>query len=258
MKIHLIRHATFVLDLDGIQILVDPMLNPAGAADPVPDTPYQRRNPLVGLPFEEDELARVIGEIDAVLVTHTHQDHWDERATEMLPKDLQILCQPEDEDLIKSSNFSEVTPVDSEMELSGIHFARTGGRHGMGEIGEKMGPVSGFVLRSAEAPSLYIAGDTVWCPEVEQALHSYEPDVVVLNAGGARFLYGEPITMTAEDVIRVSRAAPEAQVIAVHMESINHCLLTRDELIEKLEDEGLSGQVEVPANGELVEIETGK
>ena len=258
MEIHLIRHATFVLDLDGIQILVDPMLNPAGAADPVPDTPNQRRNPLVGLPFEEDELARVIGEIDAVLVTHTHQDHWDERATEMLPKDLQILCQPEDEDLIKFSNFSEVTPVDSEMELGGIHFARTGGRHGMGEIGEKMGPVSGFVLRSAEAPSLYIAGDTVWCPEVEQALHSYEPDVVVLNAGGARFLHGEPITMTAEDVIRVSRAAPEAQVIAVHMESINHCLLTRDELIEKLEDEGLSGQVEVPANGELVEIETGK
>ena len=210
------------------------------------------------LPFGEAELDRLLQETDAVLVTHTHQDHWDERAAALLPKDLQILCQPEDEELIRSSGFFEVTPVTEETELGGIRFTRTGGRHGTGEIGEKMGPVSGFVLRSAEAPSLYIAGDTIWCPQVELALSSYEPDVVVLNAGAARFLSGDPITMTAEDVILVSRALPGARILAVHMESINHCLLTRDELKEKLEGEGLSGQVEVPADGESIELKPRK
>ncbi|MGI9050948.1 MAG: MBL fold metallo-hydrolase, partial [Rubrobacteraceae bacterium] len=218
MNIRLIRHATLVLDLNGTRILVDPMLNPAGTVEAVPDTPNQRRNPLVDLPFGEDELARVLEEIDAVLVTHTHQDHWDERATELLPKDLQVLCQPEDEELIRSAGFSEVTPVRTEVEWGGTIFTRTGGQHGTGEIGEKMAPVSGFVLRSAEAPSLYIAGDTVWCPEVEEALSSYTPDVVVLNAGAARFLSGDPITMTAEDVAQVSRAVPDARILAVHME----------------------------------------
>jgi hypothetical protein len=47
---------------------------------------------------------------------------------------------------------------------------RTGGRHGTGEIGEKMGPVSGYVLRGPGEPVVYIAGDTVWCPEVAAAL----------------------------------------------------------------------------------------
>ena len=258
MEIRLIRHATLVIDLDGTRILVDPMLNRAGAVDPVPDTPNQIRNPLVDLPFGEDELARVLEDTDAVLVTHTHQDHWDERATELLPKALQVLCQPEDEELIQSAGFSNVTPVDTEAEWGSISFTRTGGQHGTGEIGNKMAPISGFVLRSAEAPSLYIAGDTIWCQEVEQTLSSYSPDVVVLNAGAARFLSGDPITMTADDVAQVSRAAPDARILAVHMESINHCLLTRNELIEKLRDEGLSGRVEVPADGESVRVETRK
>lgn len=258
MEIRLIRHATLVLHLDGARILVDPMLNPADAAEAVPGTPNQQRNPLVNLPFGEDELDRILEGIDAVLVTHTHQDHWDERATELLPKDLQVLCQPEDEDLIRSAGFSKVTPVDTEFERDGLTFIRTGGRHGTGEIGEKMGPVSGFVIRSAQAPTLYIAGDTIWCPEVEETLDSYHPDVVVLNAGAARFLSGDPITMTAGDVVHVCRALPDAQVIAVHMDSINHCLLTRDELNETLEEEGLAGQVKVPADGEYVEIEIRK
>jgi len=54
--------------------------------------------------------------------------------------------------------------------------------------------------------------------------------VIVVNAGGARFLEGDPITMMPQDVIHVCKAAPHAQVIAVHMEAINHCLLTRGEL----------------------------
>lgn len=258
MEIRLIRHATLVLHLDGTRILVDPMLNPADAAEAVPGTPNQQRNPLVDLPFGEDELDRILEGIDAVLVTHTHQDHWDERATELLPKDLQVLCQPEDEDLIRSAGFSKVTPVDTEVEWDSILFTRTGGRHGTGEIGEKMAPVSGFVLRSTEAPSLYVAGDTVWCPEMEKALNSHHPDTIVLNAGAAQFTSGDPITMTAEDVGKVCRVLPESRVLAVHMDSINHCLLTRDELNETLEEEGLAGQVEVPADGESVEIEIRK
>ena len=56
------------------------------------------------------------------------------------------------------------------------------------------------------------------------ALAAHEPDVVVVNAGGARFTSGDPITMTADDVVAVAAAAPDARVVAVHMEAINHCL----------------------------------
>ena len=244
MGITLLRHATLLVRLNGKTLLVDPMLDPPGARPPVENTPNDRRNPLVPLPDFDP------GSVKAILVTHTHADHLDESAVERLPKDLPLFCQPEDEGLLRSSGFSEVRPVGEDLSWDGVEVFRTGGRHGTGEIGAKMAPVSGFVLRAPGEPALYVAGDTVWCPEVEAALDEHEPRVVVVNAGAARFNVGDPITMTAEDVARVCRHAPEAAVVAVHMDAINHCLLTRDELCSYLEREGLSEQTLIPADGE--------
>ena len=253
MKIHFIRHATFAFEMGGVRVLVDPMLGNAGTAPAVPNTPNQKPNPLVDLPFGDDGLSDLIENTDAVLVTHTHTDHWDGRAQEIIPKDRLVLCQPEDEAKISGAGFANVTAIDPGLVWKGLRFIRTGGRHGTGEIGAQMAPVSGFVVQTEDSPSLYVAGDTIWCDEVEEALRTYSPDVIFVNAGAARFLEGDPITMTAEDVARVCRVSPEARVVAVHMEAINHCLLTRSELAEKLGKEGLDGRVEIPADGDKLE-----
>ncbi len=50
-----------------------------------------------------------------------------------------------------------------------------------------MAPNFGFVVRSEGSPILYVAGDTIWCPEVEQALAAHRADVVVVNAGVAQW-----------------------------------------------------------------------
>ena len=253
MKIHFIRHATFEFETGGLRVLVDPMLGDAGTDPPVPNTPNQKQNPLVDLPFGEAELSDLVESVDAVLVTHTHNDHWDGRAQELIPKDKLVLCQPEDEAKISGAGFANVSAVDPGLAWKGLRIIRTAGRHGTGEIGAQMAPVSGFVIRADASPTLYVAGDTIWCDEVEEALRTHRPDVVVVNAGAARFLEGDSITMTAEDVARVYHAAPGARVIAVHMEAINHCLLTRTELAEKLDEQELAGRVEIPADGETLE-----
>ena len=251
MHIHFLRHATFVVTLDNLRILVDPMLSPAEAMEPVANAGNQWRIPLVELPLSESEVDTLLHQIDAVLVTHTHRDHWDATAQALLPKDLPILCQPEDQHIIEQAGFTSVIPVQQSTEWQGIQLYRTGAQHGSGELGKKMGPVSGFVLKAPGAPSLYISGDTIWCPEVEQALAHFSPGVIVLYAGAATYATGGgPITMTDEDVCRVCRAAPEAQVVAVHMEVINHCRLTRSALRETIATEDLTKQVSIPLDGE--------
>jgi L-ascorbate metabolism protein UlaG (beta-lactamase superfamily) len=254
MRIRFVRHATFVFESGGQRMMVDPMLDVAEARGPVANTPNQRRNPLVDLPFGDEGTLALLEETDVVLVTHVHKDHWDDRARDLIPKQTPILCQPEDWDEISASGFRRVTPVEDSLEWNGLGLTRTGGRHGTEEIGDQMGPVSGFVVRAEGSPTLYLAGDTVFGPEVEEALDAHEPDVVIVNAGAARLLEGDPITMTAEDVARVCHALPDALVVAVHMEAINHCLLTRDELREKLQREGLAQRVEIPADGETLEV----
>ena len=245
---------TLVVETAGLRVMVDPMLGRAGTDPPIPNTPNQKPNPLVELPFGDEDLARLVRDVDAVLVTHTHADHWDEKARDLLPTVKPVLCQPEDESKISGAGFSNVFPVTSELEWNGLRFVRTGGQHGTGDTGARMAPVSGFVVLAEEFPRLYLAGDTIWCKEVEEALLTHRPKVVVVNAGAARFLDGDPITMTAEDVARVRRTAPEARVAAVHMDAINHCLLTGSGLEESLQAQGIADKVEIPANGETLEV----
>jgi L-ascorbate metabolism protein UlaG (beta-lactamase superfamily) len=254
MRIRFVRHATFVFEAGGRRVMVDPMLAPAGATDPVANTPNQRRNPLVDLPFGDEGALALLEATDAVLVTHTHNDHWDGRSRELIQKQTSILCQSEDWDEISAGGFRRVTPVEDGLEWSCLRFTRTGGRHGTGEIGHLMAPVSGFVVRAEGSPTLYGTGDTIFCPEVEEALDAHDPDVVVVNAGAAQLLEGDPITMTAEHVAKVCHALPDTYVVAVHMEAINHCLLTRDDLREELQREGLAERVEIPADGETLEV----
>jgi L-ascorbate metabolism protein UlaG (beta-lactamase superfamily) len=222
--------------------------------EPVQNAANQHRIPLTELPLDDAALRQLIEQVGAVLITHLHRDHWDARAVELLPPKIPLLCQPEDQTRLSQAGFTTVQPIDTEFHWHDIVFTRTGGRHGTGEIGQKMGPVSGFVLRAAGEPTLYIAGDTIWCEEVAQALRTHQPDVTVANAGAAQFLSGDPITMTAEDVVQVCRALPKTRIIAVHMEAVNHCLLTRRQLHERLEQERVSAQVAIPADGELIDL----
>jgi L-ascorbate metabolism protein UlaG (beta-lactamase superfamily) len=216
MTVTLVRHATLLLEVGGRRILVDPMLRAAGTTPPIENTPNPVRNPLVELPLPA---VQVVAGIDGCIVTHLHADHFDDAAAELLPPDLPVLTQPASVAALRERGLTAVT--DEAAGWVGLDVARTGGRHGTGELAELLGPVSGFVVEG-----IYVAGDTVWCEEVAEALARHRPHTVVVNGGGARFLEGDPITMSVEDVRRV-REATDAGVAVVHLEAINHCLEPR-------------------------------
>jgi L-ascorbate metabolism protein UlaG (beta-lactamase superfamily) len=231
MSLTLVRHATLLLETSFGRVLVDPMLAPAGSQPPIEDTPNQVPNPLVDLPIPP---AEVVAGVDLCIVTHLHEDHFDEAAAALLPRDLPILTQPESANELRAQGFTDVRTGDERIPM-------TRGRHGTGEIGEAMGPVSGWVI-----DSVYVAGDTIWCDEVAAALAEHRPDVVVVNGSGARFAVGDPIVMDVADV-RSVREATDAPVVVVHLEAINHCLEPRSAY------RALPG-VHVPADGETIRL----
>ncbi len=251
VRIRLIRNATCLIRYGGRTILLDPFLSEAGALPAFNNTPNPRPNPLVGLPVPA---AQIVAGIDAALLTHSHVDHWDPVARDLLPKGTTFFVQPADNARLTQAGFTGVRPVDTAVPWEGISITRTGGQHGRGDVGQRMGTVSGYVLKRQGSPTVYIAGDTVWCPEVAEAIRDHRPDIIVVNAGEAQFLEGGPIIMGVDDVVRVCGAAPQARVIAVHMEAVNHCVLTRDALRAGLARSAVTSTVLIPRDGEDIPL----
>lgn len=92
VKFQHIRNATIKVDYAGTTFLVDPMLAPKGAWPGFEGTMHSHlRTPLVELPVP---LADVL-KADAVIVMHTHMDHWDDAAKQAVPKSMPIFAQDE-------------------------------------------------------------------------------------------------------------------------------------------------------------------
>jgi len=109
MQITQIRNATLLVDYAGKTLLVDPLLAERGAYPGFAGTANSHlANPLVDLPMP---LAALF-DVDAVLVTHLHLDHWDETARRTLPRALPVFAQNEaDAQSIRADGFTDVRPL---------------------------------------------------------------------------------------------------------------------------------------------------
>lgn len=249
MNIQQIRNATLVVDYAEKKFLIDPFLAEKGAYPPFPNSLRQdQNNPLVSLPVSIDDL---INEVDAVIVTHLHLDHYDEAAKEALPKKIKMFVQnEEDANAVKNDGFQNVEVLKEDTVFEDINLIKTKGEHGRGEILKLAGLVCGVIFKHDTEKTLYIAGDTVWYEGVQEAIDTHTPEVIVVNAGDNQFLEGGSLVMGKDDVYEVYKAAPAAKIITSHMEAVNHWTLSREELKSFLNNKGISANVLVPNDGE--------
>lgn len=253
MNIQQIRNATLTVEYGGQKFLVDPMLSKKGEFDPFLPAERDDRNPIVELPMSVDE---VLDGVDAVIITHTHEDHFDQAAKDQLPKDIKMFMQDEqDAKLAKESGFTNVEVMEEEVgiDFNGVELTEVDGRHGYGETAKLMGNVMGIVFEHPDEKTVYLAGDTVWYDKVQENIDTYKPEVILLNGGENQFTEGGPtgpLIMGKEDVYKVYKAAPEADIIVSHMEAVNHWGLSRKELKNFINEKGIESNVLVPDDGE--------
>lgn len=250
MQIQLIRNATLRMRYNDRHLIIDPYL---AKKHSMPTFSGVSPNPLVDLPMPAQE---VVAGLEMAVVSHLHADHFDSEAETLLPKEIPIFCQPGDETSISEKGFLTVRPVEQAMTWEGITLTRTPGQHGTGEWAERLGPVAGFVLQAENEPTVYWTGDTIWYDGVKHVIAEVQPEIIVTHSSGAMLGDSGPIVMDATQTIAVCRAAPQATVIATHLEALDHGTVTRADLRRLADEAGIeTQQLLIPADGETLTFE---
>lgn len=227
--VQLIRNATLVIDYAGKKILVDPMLSPKGAIDSWAGI---QKNPTVELKMPVEDILK---DVDLVIVTHTHEDHFDQSASSILNKSVELIMQPADKEFFKNEGFTNATVIEDQKVWNGITIHRVEGKHGSGKVLEMMGKRSGFIFMAKNKPTIYIVGDTIWNEDIKKDIEKFKPDYIIVNSGGALIKgFGDtPIIMNEMQTMALIAASGKAKVIAVHMNALDHCFTTRAILKKK-------------------------
>lgn len=255
-----VRNATGKVTYNDTTFLIDPMLAEKGRYEGFAGSfNSEVRNPMVELPESKEQ---VMDGVDAVILTHTHLDHWDEVAQQFISKDIPFYVQDEaDAAAVRGAGFTNVTVLTDTAEFGGVTLKNIEGTHGSQEMYDNevlaaaLGESMGVVFSAPGEKTVYLMGDTVWTPRVTKTLREFKPEIMIMNTGYARTLgYDGSIIMGIADVAKAAAFLPESRIVAVHMDAINHCMLSRKNLREYTRISKLTDRVIIPEDGEKVNL----
>lgn len=243
-----------ILETEKDVILIDPMLGKQGIMPSFTLIRHKaRKNPTVPLPTN---ISLILEKVTHCLITHQHPDHIDSKAIQFLTqKNIPVTCNIKDEKAFKKRGLNVVQTLQywEKQAFLGGTIEGIPAKHGYGFVSKLMGNVMGFFIQLPNQKTIYLSSDTIYTDSVDKVLNHYKPEISVLACGAAQFDLFRQLIMNVEDIIKFVRNS-SGKVIANHMESINHCPLTREELKIILTNNELTDKVFIPEDGETLEI----
>ena len=244
---------TALLELGGLRLLTDPTFDPAGTSYP---TPLYTLHKLTSPALTPDQL----GTIDTVLLSHDHHfDNLDGAGRRLLSQVSRVYTTRAGAERLGNGTIG-LSPGEAQTLRAQngreLLITATPARHGP-EGGDR-GPVIGFTLRWTDAPKavLYVSGDTVWYDGVAQTVAREPVRVALLFAGAARVAAVGPahLTFTADELVEVARAQPDALIVPLHLEGWEHFSESRSEVWAAFASAGLTDRLRLLDRGEALTL----
>ncbi len=96
-------------------------------------------------------------------------------------------------------------------------------------------------------------GDSIWCEPVKNTIEKFKPDIIITHSGGAKLPDYEYIIMDAEQTLTTLNASAEAVVVAIHLEDLDHCQVSRAMLRQMADAADIpASRLMIPKDGETI------
>ncbi|MBB5938497.1 MBL fold metallo-hydrolase [Streptomyces zagrosensis] len=238
---------TALFEYGGLRFLTDPTFDAPGDY-PVPGSPVLTKTAPASIDPAD------LGRIDVVLLSHDeHADNLDTSGRALLADVPLTLTTPGGGGRLGSAakGLADWESVELDRPDGGtVRVTGVPAIHGPGareEVEAILGQVVGFVLTSADLPTVYVSGDNASLDAVRQIAERFGPvDTAVLFAGAPRFpglFDGEPIVLDSVHAVEASEILGARRVVPVHCDSWSHFTEGRDELVAAFTAAGLADRL---------------
>jgi L-ascorbate metabolism protein UlaG (beta-lactamase superfamily) len=234
----------------GLSVLTDPMLGPRAEqafvlpkhpSSGVPNAPIARYTQPPPLDFAD---------LTAILISHTHADHFDAHARQLLPKQLPVVVAKAGAESVRAAGFTDVRPLDwgetlmltragTSLRVTAVaaHHAHDAG------LDHDLGRGNGYVLEwqsAAGSYRVYWTGDAVLSDETKTLAAELGPiDLLLPHMGGVGGDGGLGLrTMNAVEALELTRRVDPRLVIPIHHTTFAHYREPIEALAQRVEESG--------------------
>jgi L-ascorbate metabolism protein UlaG (beta-lactamase superfamily) len=195
MKILFVGHSTVKVEIAGSNLLIDPYF--ADKAGPF------KRSKKLNITIND------VFPIDAVLVSHTHPDHFDRMALGEIKKDIKFLIPEDQKDKATQLGFINVegTAPWKQYKIDEVVVYGVPAVH--------MKNTVGFIIQG-ENRTLYFSGDTIFFDGFRKIATKFEKiDIAFLPVDGGK-LFFKKTTMNPKEAIEAVKILKPTHVVPIH------------------------------------------
>jgi len=256
VKLTWIGASTMVIEFNGQTILTDPCFGEGDEAfimgDPNemfdlakgPNVKAHRRiTPFPGITSTD---------VDLVILSHAHEDHFDQKAEAALKRDISIILPPQDTKKIAEKGFTNLDSLDwgqkrafsvgtGEIKITAVNTHHSENP----EIAKILGKGNGYWLEFSQGnwkKTIYWTGDTFASNDVIKTVQALgTPDIMVphLGAVGSTGPLGE-ITMGASDLVPFAKSIKPGKILPIHHSTYELYLEPISELVGLNKDQSMA------------------
>ena len=192
-------------------------------------------------------------ELDGVLLSHLHGDHFDRIARDRLDRRLPVLTTPAASRRLTSWGFAGAHGMSTweTTTIGEVAVTAVPGQHAPGPLQRVFPPVMGTVLEVAGL-RVYVTGDTLYYPWLREVAERCGPiDAMVVHLGGTRAL-GVLVTMDGEQGADLVQLVEPALTVPIHHDDYTVFRSPLSDFLEACRRRDLPTRVQPVGRGERI------